>query len=274
MNYTTRSKIQNLILFIVGIILIGVILQIMSFIENDAFVFPNVGIIIKDFFLLFGKGETYLYILTTLLHLVIAFTISFIIGFILGMIAGFHKSVEQVLRPIMILFRSIPIIVLIVIIMFLMKFIYAPVVSAVLILIPIIYEEVKNGIKNIDSALTDVYKMNSNFNMVVLTRVHIPLIASNIKTAISTMVGMGIKIVVATEYLCGINNTLGKAIILSVQNLEYDYVYAYSVIMILLVILVEWIPIWIAKLIGKIIFRDKKEIEIISNSEEIIEEGE
>ncbi|MBQ9449056.1 MAG: ABC transporter permease subunit [Acholeplasmatales bacterium] len=261
MSSTTKKRIENLILFIIGIILIGVILQLLSMMKNDNFLFPNVFEIIKSFFILLGQGQTYIYILWTLLHLLISFMFSFIIGFALGMIAGFHPRFATIMKPMMIFLRSIPIIVLLVIIMFLLDYSYTPVVSATLILIPIIYENVKNGIANIDQDFKDVYRLQSNFNHRVLLRVYVPLISSNIKTAISNMVGMGIKVIVTTEYISGANNTLGKAIILEIQNMNYELIYAYSIIMVLIVVLVEWLPVWIFKLINLILYGKNTKIE-------------
>ena len=258
MSSITKKRIENLILFIFGIILIFIILQILSMIKNDNFLFPNILEIIKSFFILLSKGQTYIYISWTLLHLLLAFLFSFIIGFSLGLIAGFHPRFAQVLKPIMIFLRSIPIIVLLVIIMFLLDYSFTPVVASTLILIPIIYENVKNGISNINQDYKDAYKLQSNFNHRVLLRVYIPLISTNIKTAISNMVGMGIKVIVTTEYITGANNTLGKAVILEIQNMNYEAIYAYSIIMVLIVVLVEWLPIWIFKLINVILYGNEK----------------
>ena len=53
---------------------------------------------------------------------------------------------------------------------------------------------------------------------------------------------MGIKMVVTTEYLVQTRNSLGKAIYSSSYFNEYQDIYAYALIMILLVLLVSALP--------------------------------
>ncbi|MBO6309075.1 MAG: hypothetical protein J6N70_09655, partial [Oribacterium sp.] len=56
---------------------------------------------------------------------------------------------------------------------------------------------------------------------------------------------MGLKLVVTTEYLVQTKNSLGKAVYSSSYFNEYQDIYAYALIMILLVLLVGALPaIW------------------------------
>ena len=58
---------------------------------------------------------------------------------------------------------------------------------------------------------------------------------------------MGIKLAVTTEYLVQARDSLGKAVYSSGYFAEYAEVYAYALIMILIVVLVSEIPKWIGK---------------------------
>ena len=59
---------------------------------------------------------------------------------------------------------------------------------------------------------------------------------------------MGVKLVVSTEYLVQTKNSLGKAINTSIYFNEYQDIYAYALIMILLVVLISELPLWLIKL--------------------------
>ena len=92
-------------------------------------------------------------------------------------------TVRALLRPMMNLLRSLPMIVLIVILMVLMPYPRVPVAASSLILIPIISEATSEGCRRIEPELIDVYRLNSGFNLSVLKRVYLPLMAGYLKQA-------------------------------------------------------------------------------------------
>ena len=60
---------------------------------------------------------------------------------------------------------------------------------------------------------------------------------------------MGLKLIVTAEYLVQTRSSLGKAIYSSSYFNEYEDIYAYALIMILLVLLVSELPVIIGRLI-------------------------
>ncbi len=256
-----RSRIKNALLFSLGILLIVFIVQLLSFIKNDNFVFPNVLEIFKAFFKLLGDLNTYQMIGSTVLRLIISLLIALIIGIIIGIFEGLFSNVRTVLKPLMALLRSLPMIVLVVIIMVLVSssnWKNVPIIGTTIILIPLISEAVAEGIKNMDSALIDVYKLNSNLRPYVLFKVHIPLIIGYIKQAFINAIGMGIKVIVTTEYIVSATPSLGKGIYTAQYFAEYENIYAFAIIMILLVLIVEAIPILISKLYNYFKFKKQQ----------------
>ena len=148
----------------------------------------------------------------------------------------------------MILLRSIPMIVMTVIIMVLTRYERVPLIASTLMLIPIISEATSEGLRRIEPELLDVYRMNSGFTLRVVFRVYLPLMAGYLKQAYVNAVGMGIKLAVTTEYLVQARNSLGKAVYSSAYFNEYADIYAYALIMILLALLVSSVPVWAGKI--------------------------
>ena len=93
--------------------------------------------------------------------------------------------------------------------------------------------------------------MNSALNLRVLLRVYLPMMAGYLRQAYVNAVGMGLKLVVSTEYLVQTRNSLGKAIYSSSYFNEYENIYAYALVMILLVLLVSGLPALLGRLIRK-----------------------
>ena len=243
-----EKKNNQAFAFVLGIILIGCLIQAAGWIKNDRLVFPDVTEILRAFLRLLGTPKTWLLIHTTLRHLLTAMAVSTVIGLAIGLLEGYNDFIRMMFRPLMVMLRSIPMLVLVVIIMVLTSYDKVPLIGTTLILVPLISEAVCEGSRSIDKDLRDVYRLNSGFNLEVLWNVHLPLMAGYLKQAYINAIGMGLKLVVSTEYLVQTKNSLGKAINTSIYFNEYQDIYAYALIMVLLVVLISELPLWLIKL--------------------------
>lgn len=238
-----RQNRQEILSTLLGILLIGCLIQAAGWLRGDSLVFPGVPEILRAFFHLLAEARTWRLTATTLAHLLQALALSSLIGIPLGMAEGAAGFLYRLLRPLMIFLRSVPMIVMVIIIMVMTKYEHVPLAAATLLLIPLISEAVCEGMRRIEPELLDVYRLNSSFNLYVLLRVYLPLTAGYLKQAYISAVGMGIRIVVSTEYLVQSKDSLGKAIYSSSYFNEYQDIYAYALIMILLVLLVGSLPV-------------------------------
>lgn len=233
---------RNIILYIIGIILLFLLIELLSLIINNPLIFPNIFTIFKEIFTILTKGSFYISLGTTLLELIISIIIAFILGIFLGLLAGINHNIGIILKPIMSFLRCIPIIVIIIsaLIIFSNNKII-PIISIILILLPIVYETIKAGTSSIDKSLIDVYKLDSKINFKVIFKVYLPLINSHIKEVFVSSIGLGIKALITIEYICGIRNTIGNLIMNRVNDINYTSIYAYTIILAILIILFEYI---------------------------------
>ena len=243
-----RSKAREALIFCLGIILTGCLIQAAGWLRNDRLVFPNVVEILRAFFRLLGTGATYRKIGVTLLHLLQAMAVSTVLGVGIGVIEGLSRFVHTLLRPLMTMLRSIPMIVMAVVIMVLTRYDRVPLIASCLFLIPLISEAACEGCRRIDPELIDVYRLNGGFSARVLFSVYLPMMAGYLRQAYISAVGMGLKLVITTEYLVQTRDSLGKAVYTSGYFNEYQDIYAYALVMILLVLLVSELPPMIARL--------------------------
>jgi NitT/TauT family transport system permease protein len=246
-----NNKRNSTLAFCLGILLVGVLIQAAGWLKGDRLVFPGVGEILAAFVRLLGTGKVWKQIGTTLLHLAEALLVSSVTGIALGLAQGRSPFFRTLLRPLMTLLRSIPMIVMTVIIMVLTKYDRVPLIASALMLIPLISEATAEGLRRIEPELMDVYRMNSGFTLRVLFSVYLPLMAGYLKQAYINAVGMGIKLAVTTEYLVQARDSLGKAVYSSAYFNEYAEIYAYALIMILLAVLVSAVPEGIKRIIRK-----------------------
>ena len=243
-----RSKGRETLIFCLGILLIGCLIQLAGHLRGDRLVFPGVGEILRAFFRLLSEGETYRKIWVTLRHLLQVMLLSSALGIAVGLAEGLSDFVRTLLKPLMIMLRSIPMVVMVVVIMVLTKYDRVPLIASSLFLLPLISEAASEGCRRIEPELIDVYRLNSAFSLRILARVHLPLMAGYLRQAYVNAVGMGLKLVVSTEYLVQTRDSLGKAVHSSSYFNEYQDIYAYALIMIVLVLLVSAIPSALGKL--------------------------
>ena len=237
-----NKKLSEGIAFLLGVALILLLIEAGSALKGDRLVFPTAGEIGRAFRELLKDGDTYVRIGTTLAHVIEALALSVVIGTALGIAEGLAPFLHSLLRPLTALLRSLPMILLVIIIMVIVKYPQVPVLTAGLVLIPMISEAGYEGVRRIDPELKDVYRMNSGLNAQVIFRVYLPLMSGYMKQAFVSAAGMGLKVIVTAEYLVQTRNSLGKTIYTLSYFNEYPSIYAYALIMIALVMLLTGIP--------------------------------
>jgi len=246
------NKTRDALGFCLGVVLIGCLIQAAGAMKGDALVFPGVGEILSAFCRMITEGQTWRIIATTLGHVAASMAVSTVLGVALGVCMGQVRFMRMLFTPLMNLLRAMPMIVLIVIVMVMTKYERVPVIASTLILTPMIAEAACEGCLRIDRELIDVYRMNSGFNLKVLFRVHLPLMAGYLKQAWVNAAGMSVKLAVSTEYLVQTRDSLGKAVHQSAYFYEYEEIYAYALIMILLVLLVSELPLALGRLMARL----------------------
>ena len=111
-----KSK-KSIPAFCLGILLIGVLLQAGGLLKGNRLVFPGLPEIWQAFTGLLSDGKTYVKIGTTLIHVAEALLISAGIGIAVGLAEGSNRWIYSFFRPLMVFIRSIPMIVLVILIM-------------------------------------------------------------------------------------------------------------------------------------------------------------
>lgn len=190
---------------------------------------------------LFTKSKSLASMGMTLLRLALAMAIALILGGGLGILAGFKSNFSTFFQPIVSILRTVPVISIIVILLILFGFGLTPYLITFLMIFPLIYQAFHDGIRNIDSELIDVYKLEDNRKLTGLRYCYLPLMINEIETVLLQSAGLGIKVLVMAEYLSQTRNSIGNALYLARVNLAYNDVFAWTIILILLAIGFEMI---------------------------------
>ena len=91
----------------------------------------------------------------------------------------------------------------------------------------------------VDSNIKDEVKMLSNTNFKVIKSVYLPMVFPYLLTSLIQSFGLGLKVMVMAEYISQPKYSIGSELVIYKNETMMEYVYAWSIILILVVIIVE-----------------------------------
>jgi NitT/TauT family transport system permease protein len=176
----------------------------------------------------------------TLLRLVLVLAFASVSGIALGLLAGIHPVLKNFLMPMMTILRTLPVISVIVVVLVVAGFSMTPYVVTFAIIMPVLYQATADAVEATDQAYVDVFLLESANLKQRLLRCHLPLIIVALSTATLHAVGLGIKVLVMTEYLSQTPDSVGYALFRAKTDLRYDRVFAWTLVLVILVLVIEW----------------------------------
>ena len=239
MNHSIMANKLKSLYFTIGVIFILLIWEILSITYNNEIIFPSILQTLKALGMLFSKSNFYYILLYTLLRVLISIIASFVIGCFFAILSYLKNAIALIISPIISLIKTLPIASIIIVMIILLGHELSPYFISGFVILPIIYEGIYGGLKKIDQEVLDEVKTISNFNSIVLRDVYIPLISNDIKTSLLQSVGLGIKVMVMAEFISQPTYSIGRALLDARNNLDYDIVFAWTFILVIIVIVLE-----------------------------------
>ena len=237
---TSCNNYINLIIYISGIILLLVIWSIISAVK-DSFLFPNLIEISKSLTNILSEIDTYKMLFITVGRLIISLGISYVISLIILMIYYFYKPSINLFRPALTIMKSMPLIIITLFIWLIMPVYNGIYVVCIFMTLPLIVESLISGIDSIDKEVTDYLKLDTNKSIKSLIFIQFPLIKNNFMLSLFQTLGLSFKVMIMSEYIFNIKNSIGKDLSSIKANLEMDYLLAWAIIIIILVSIIEFI---------------------------------
>ncbi|HHU28193.1 TPA: ABC transporter permease subunit [bacterium] len=230
--------------FINGIIILIILYLLGSILVNNELVLPSLNSVISSFFSLLKEKETYNAFLTTFSRTLISFLISFLLAFTFSLLGLFLPSFRYIFSPIISIFKSIPTISIILILIIMVGFTLSPYIIVVLLTFPLLYEGINHGFDTFPRDLNDVLKIYSKDNFFYnLIKVRLPLALPSIISSIISSFGLGFKSSIMAEVLVGSTSLIGIGYKLSQArfNLEIADLFAWTTIITTIIILVDYL---------------------------------
>lgn len=246
-KFTTNKRIYRLL----GIVLFIIAWQLLSLIVGEeTFIFPGPFKTIVEAIKMLGDSYIYKCIAQTLVRMFGGFVISFILAFVIGVFAGNNHKFEEILKPTIIIFRSVPTATLVYLFLVLAGARLTPLLIVVLVSFPIIYEAVVAGIKSTPDDLIKAAQIDAATNLSINMDVRIPLAIPYILVGVASSFSLSLKIEIMAEVITGYTRLgLGSAILAAQRSDPTNMVpiFAYSFVAIVLMLVFEEIANVIVK---------------------------
>lgn len=208
-------------------------------IDHDL-IMPSLNDVFLSVFRILTQKQSLIIIMSTLIRLLLSIFFSLLIAVVFGIMAGLFKHFSLFLKPYITILRTIPVISITVILFILLGYRSAPFVITFLMVFPIVYQATEDGIKSIDKELIDVYRLEEHHLPMAIKNLYFPLIKPYLFLSLLQSFGLGVKVLVMAEYLSQTPNSIGNALYISRVNIEYHYVYAWTLILIFISLLFEF----------------------------------
>lgn len=241
MKSSTIKKVLSLnnLYFFIGILLIIIIWFFVSIGVNNDIVVPTISDVGIRVITILTTSKYLKIIFLTIMKLIAIIASSALLGYILAVISFICKEFKYIFRPIISLIRTLPIATIIVILLIYVGINNTPIYICGLVIVPIIYEQVLVSFEGIDKNIIEETKMVSEVNLRVITGVYLPVTFPYFISSIFTVLGLGLKVLVMAEVFSQGQNTIGGAIQTARSILDTTSIFAWTIILLMIVLVFE-----------------------------------
>lgn len=210
-----------------------------SAIVGNGLLFPTPGETFSALGRLALTGDFYLAIAGSLLSVVAGFLAGNVIGLGIGIASGLSERVYAFSKPGMALIKATPVASFIILVLLWMGRGLTPALTAFLIVLPVVWQNVVAGIRSADKRLLEMAKVFNLSGIKKFRYIYIPAATEGYIAAVRTSMGFAWKAGVAAEVLSQTARSLGGKIYNAKNSIETPELFAYTIVVVLVSILVE-----------------------------------
>ena len=178
-------------------------------------------------------------IFNTLKRSFISFGISFTVAVVLAVLVNFKPFIGIMVNPFIVIFRSMPTIALVLILLLVVGSDLLPVVVAFLVVFPLCYENIRTAISETDKKLIKMAKVFKIPKWRQLTGIYFPAMLPYIFSSIIAGFGLNIKVVISAEVMGLPAMSIGHQILAAKQGFDFGISFAWLVIAVILSLICE-----------------------------------
>ena len=239
MNSTTKSKLRSILSSVAVLAFWLAVWQLLSMLVDREYFLPSVPVTLERLGGLLITSGFWRTALFTLLRVLAGLTIGVVLGFVLAVSCHLFSPLKKLLSPLITVIRSTPVATFIILLWIMMSGDSLAILIAVLMVMPIVWQNLLDGFSSIDPQLEEVaYLFNFSFKKKMKLLVF-PALKKYLIPAIITSVGLGWKSEIAAEIIAYTRNSVGQMINDAKFDLDTPTVFAWTLVVVFLSIVLE-----------------------------------
>ena len=212
---------------------------IVALFVNQELLIPTPAAVVTVLGSLLKNGLFWQSVGLSLLRICVGYLAALAVGSLLAVLTARVHTARTLLAPLLHIVRAAPVASFIIITLVWIRYTWVPVFIAFLMVLPMVWLNVEQGIREIDPQLIEVTKMYRFSQGKRLKKLYLPSIQPFFLTAAVNGLGFAWKSGVAAEVICRPDFSIGKQLQDAKTYLETPEVFAWTAVVILLSLLLE-----------------------------------
>ncbi len=196
-NFITKNRLIS----ISAVIFLFVIWKLISLWSGSEQLIPSPEKTLLSVIDVISRKSFWPSLLTTIGRGLLGFAISLVLSVLLGVPAGINSAFRLLISPLLITFRSTPVISLILLAIIWLGNDMVPVFIAVLTMFPIICTNIIDGIRDVDKDLVEMGNTYQIPEKRIIAEIYLPSISPFLTSGISNAMGFGWRAIIIGEIL-------------------------------------------------------------------------
>lgn len=226
------KKYLQILIKVSSIIVFFIIWKCIDKLVNNNFVLPDISDVAISLKEIIVNNMFFSIIGNTLYKLMCVIVITLLISTITGILSFKYPIFKEIIVPYVSVIKAIPTVALIILVLVWFNPNTVPIIVGVMIIFPILYDNILNGIEGIDKSLI---MMSTTFGISWKRRIfelYIPSVYYYIAGGIHSLIGLAFKVIIAGEIISQESFSIGGEILLNKVYLETSNIFAWVIVVI------------------------------------------
>ncbi len=212
--------------------------------KTSSFILPGPGEVLQALNRLFYSGELAGNLIVTIKRTITGYGLALLAGFIIALLMNINRTVKRVFRPLITVIQTTPPVVWIVlaVIWFGVAEDFTPVFMIFVVTFPVVFINVFVGLQDINQELIEMARVYSWGKRQIIRHIYLPSLVPHLVSGVSIGFSFAWKSTVFAEFI-GSSSGIGYALSVANNNLETSVLFAWALVLIILMLIVEYLLI-------------------------------
>ncbi|MDR5588371.1 MULTISPECIES: ABC transporter permease subunit [Clostridium] len=232
---------KNRICILASCLFFLIVWQVLAVIINNDIYLPNIQQVITEMIKIIGKNDFNLIFISSVYRSVLCYILAIILAIILGVLTFMYPFFKFLLAPINSFAKTIPTMVLVVLVLVWFNKDKAPFIVGFAITFPILYEGIVGSLNSIDKKIIDMMDIYEISLIEKIKKIYVPIIKFHLASILVSTFSLAFKVVIAGEVHGQPRYGIGSAIQLEKVNFNTSGIFAWIVLIAILSLAFEFI---------------------------------